>query len=36
MISEKMKRLAENNSVIRAMFEEGQIMAKEFRKRKCL
>ena len=30
MISEKMKRLAENNSVIRAMFEEGQIMAREF------
>ena len=30
MISEKMKRLAENNSVIRAMFEEGQQMAKEF------
>lgn len=30
MISEKMKRLAENNSVIRAMFEEGQVMAKEF------
>ncbi len=30
MISEKMKRLAENNSVIRAMFEEGQIMAQEF------
>lgn len=32
MISEKMKRLAENNSVIRAMFEEGQIMAREFGK----
>ena len=32
MISEKMKRLAENNSVIRAMFEEGQIMAKQFGK----
>lgn len=32
MISEKMKRLAENNSVIRAMFEEGQLMAKEFGK----
>lgn len=32
MISEKMKRLAENNSVIRAMFEEGQIMAKEYGK----
>ena len=30
MISEKMKRLAENNSVIRAMFEEGQNMAREF------
>ncbi len=30
MISEKMKRLAENNSVIRAMFEEGQNMAKEY------
>jgi aspartate aminotransferase len=30
MISEKMKKLAENNSVIRAMFEEGQLMAKEF------
>lgn len=29
MISEKMKKLAENNSVIRAMFEEGQQMAKE-------
>lgn len=32
MISEKMKKLAENNSVIRAMFEEGQIMAREFGK----
>lgn len=32
MISEKMKRLAENNSVIRAMFEEGQIMAKQYGK----
>ncbi len=32
MISEKMKKLAENNSVIRAMFEEGQIMAKQFGK----
>ena len=30
MISEKMKKLAENNSVIRAMFEEGLQMAKEF------
>ena len=30
MISEKMKCLAENNSVIRAMFEEGQQMAREF------
>ena len=30
MISEKMKRLADNNSVIRAMFEEGQQMAREF------
>ena len=30
MISEKMKRLAENNSVIRAMFEEGQSMARAF------
>lgn len=30
MISEKMKRLAENNSVIRAMFEEGQLMAKQY------
>ena len=30
MISEKMKRLAENNSVIRAMFEEGQQMSREF------
>jgi len=30
MISEKMKKLAENNSVIRAMFEEGQQMAREF------
>ena len=30
MISEKMKKLAENNSVIRAMFEEGQIMAKKY------
>ena len=30
MISEKMQRLAQNNSVIRAMFEEGQTMAKEF------
>ena len=27
MISEKMKQLASNNSVIRAMFEEGQSMA---------
>ncbi len=30
MISEKMKKLANNNSVIRAMFEEGQNMAQEF------
>lgn len=30
MISEKMKRLAQNNSVIRAMFEEGNRMAREF------
>ena len=30
MISEKMKKLAENNSVIRAMFEEGKQMAREF------
>ena len=30
MISEKMKKLAKNNSVIRAMFEEGLQMAKEF------
>ena len=30
MISEKMKKLAENNSVIRAMFEEGQQMAKQY------
>ena len=30
MISEKMKKLAENNSVIRAMFEEGNQMAREF------
>ncbi len=30
MISEKMKKLAENNSVIRAMFEEGAKMAVEF------
>ena len=30
MISEKMKQLAANNSVIRAMFEEGQQMAEEF------
>ncbi|MDD6024639.1 MAG: pyridoxal phosphate-dependent aminotransferase [Oscillospiraceae bacterium] len=30
MISEKMKRLAQNNSVIRAMFEEGQNMARAF------
>ena len=30
MISEKMKQLVSNNSVIRAMFEEGQNMAREF------
>lgn len=30
MISEKMKKLANNNSVIRAMFEEGKNMAREF------
>ncbi len=30
MISEKMKQLASNNSVIRAMFEEGRNMAREF------
>jgi aspartate aminotransferase len=30
MISEKMKKLAENNSVIRAMFEEGNQMAAKF------
>lgn len=32
MISEKMMKLAANNSVIRAMFEEGQIMAKQYGK----
>lgn len=30
MISEKMQKLAQNNSVIRAMFEEGRQMAKQF------
>ncbi len=30
MISEKMKKLAENNSVIRAMFEEGARMAAKY------
>lgn len=30
MISEKMQKLARNNSVIRAMFEEGRKMAAEF------
>ena len=30
MISEKMKKLAENNSVIRAMFEEGAKMAAQY------
>ena len=30
MISEKMQKLAQNNSVIRAMFEEGRQMAKRF------
>ncbi len=30
MISEKMQRLARNNSVIRAMFEEGRQMAREY------
>ncbi len=30
MISKKMKQLASNNSVIRAMFEEGQNMAREY------
>lgn len=30
MISEKMKQLASNNSVIRAMFEEGQNMARVY------
>ncbi len=30
MISEKMKKLAENNSVIRAMFEEGNQMAEKY------
>jgi aspartate aminotransferase len=30
MISEKMKKLAENNSVIRAMFEEGSRMAAKY------
>lgn len=30
MISEKMKKLAQNNSAIRAMFEEGAKMAAEF------
>jgi aspartate aminotransferase len=30
MISEKMKKLAENNSVIRAMFEEGNQMAAKY------
>jgi aspartate aminotransferase len=30
MISERMKALVQNNSVIRAMFEEGRVMAKKF------
>ena len=30
MISEKMRSLVDNNSVIRQMFEEGQKMAAEF------
>ncbi|MCR4745991.1 MAG: pyridoxal phosphate-dependent aminotransferase [Lachnospiraceae bacterium] len=30
MISKKMEALVKNNSVIRIMFEEGQLMAKEF------
>ena len=30
MISDKMQKLAQNNSVIRAMFEEGRQMAREF------
>lgn len=30
MISEKMKKLAQNNSAIRAMFEEGKKMAEKF------
>jgi aspartate aminotransferase len=30
MISEKIKKLAENNSVIRAMFEEGNQMAVKY------
>ena len=30
MISQKMQRMAQNNSVIRAMFEEGRRMAAEF------
>ncbi len=30
MISKKMEALVKNNSVIRVMFEEGQLMAKEF------
>ena len=30
MISEKMKGFVQNNSVIRAMFEEGRIMAAKF------
>ena len=32
MISEKMKKLVENNSVIREMFEEGKRLAKLYGK----
>ena len=36
MISKKMEHMVANSSAIRAMFEEGNRMAKELRKRKCV
>lgn len=32
MISNKMRKLVDNNSVIREMFEEGKLLAKKYGK----
>lgn len=36
MLSNKMKELVKNNSVIREMFEEGKKLEQKYRKRKSI